>query len=75
MDKELLLSDLIHVANSKHDPDAVEQIVEKFKPIILKTAKRLNYDGADTDLVIHLIEQVYKLDTSKTDCKSSVEIP
>lgn len=43
------------------DKEALLEIIEKFTPLIKKYKRRLNYDGADTDLIICLIETVYKI--------------
>jgi RNA polymerase sigma factor (sigma-70 family) len=34
------------------------EIIEKFEPLIKKYSRKLNYDGADTDLIINLIETI-----------------
>lgn len=35
--------------------DSLMYLIEKFKPLIRKYAKKLNYDGSDSDLIITLI--------------------
>lgn len=37
------------------------KIINKFNPLIKKYSRKLNYDGADTDLIITFIETVYKM--------------
>jgi RNA polymerase sigma factor (sigma-70 family) len=37
------------------------EIIERFMPLIKKYAKKLNYDGADTDLIISFIKLIKNL--------------
>lgn len=59
------LVNLLYLASREHDIDAIECLVQKFLPIIKKHAKILGYDGAESDLIIRLIEQVYRLNLIK----------
>lgn len=43
------------------DKESLMEIIKKFTPLIIKYKRRLNYDGAYTDLIICLIETVYKI--------------
>ena len=52
-------------ANSTHDKDSLEFILNKFYPLIKKCAGQLSYVEAMTDLNIFLIEFIYKLDPKK----------
>lgn len=56
---------LLCLANQEHDADAVEALIEKFLPAIRKYANMLGYDGAESDLIIFFIEQVYRLKLAK----------
>lgn len=40
---------------------ALLEIIEKFRPLIRKYSRKLNYDGADTDLIITLIETIQSI--------------
>ena len=65
MEKDL--KKLIYLANKFHDKDAIEQIIKEFLPIIKRVAYKLNYDGAETDIIICLIEAIYSLEYSKIE--------
>ncbi|MCB2318027.1 sigma-70 family RNA polymerase sigma factor [Clostridium tagluense] len=62
MDDELCT--LIKQSQNKNK-DAATKIIEKFMPLIKKYATKLNYDGADTDLIISLIKLIKKLPIDK----------
>lgn len=55
MDKTLieLIADI-----QNGDQDSLESIINKFKPIICKLARKLNYEEAETDLIIVFIQLV-----------------
>jgi len=68
------LRGLLLLSNSQHDEAAMQFIIEKFRPVIRKYAMQLHYDGAESDLVISLIEFVYKLDVRKLQSRSEGEL-
>jgi RNA polymerase sigma factor (sigma-70 family) len=43
---------------SKGNKDSMVKIIKKFNPLIKKYSNKLIYDGADTDLIICLIETI-----------------
>lgn len=43
------------------DKEALQNLVERFQPLIKKYKRKLNYDGADTDLIICFIETIHKI--------------
>ena len=45
----------------------VEEIIKMFMPIIQKYSTKLNFDGADTDLIISLIKIIKSLPNLKED--------
>lgn len=47
--------------------EAIMAIIEKFSPLIKKYNRKLNYDGADIDLTIALIEVIKAIPISKND--------
>jgi RNA polymerase sigma factor, sigma-70 family len=52
------MSDLYLLAQSARDgnKDAKEKIIWRFIPLIKKYSRKLNYDGAESDLIIALLE-------------------
>ena len=64
MKDELLI--LIKESQNKNK-DATMKIIEKFRPLINKYARKLNYDGADTDLTISLIKLIKKFLVDKSE--------
>lgn len=50
------------------------EIIIQFKLLIIKRANKLNYDGTDTDLIIHLIEKIYAMDVSLLEIRSEGEL-
>lgn len=44
-------------------------LINKFNPLIKKYSRKLNYDGADTDLTIHLIEVLKAMPIENTNMK------
>lgn len=64
MKDELLI--LIKESQNKNK-DATMKIIEKFRPLINKYARKLNYDGADTDLTISLIKLIKKFSVDKSE--------
>lgn len=54
------LYDLIKDAQNKNT-DATLKVINKFSPLIKKYSRKLNYDGADSDLIICLIEIINKI--------------
>lgn len=59
------LTTLLYMVQRDHNKDAMQEIIERFQPIIQKTARRLNYDGSESDLIINLIEKLYSLGKDK----------
>lgn len=55
------LKELVSSATNDGNSDAVAKIIEKFEPSIKKYANILDYYGAESDLIIGLIESIYKL--------------
>lgn len=45
-----------------HDEQSICTIVDKFKPLLKKYAYHLNYDCAETDLIIFLLELISKVE-------------
>ncbi|MBV1820964.1 RNA polymerase sigma factor [Clostridium cochlearium] len=54
---------LVKHSQSKDDK-AILRILDKFSPLIKKYSRKLNYDGADSDLTIALIEIINKIPIS-----------
>jgi len=54
------LKELLILANSSRDHASLQCIIEKFQPIIRKYSRQLNYDGAESDLVIFLLELIFE---------------
>lgn len=53
------------VQNSQQgDEESTLEIIKRFYPLIKKYSRKLDYDGADTDLVISLIETIYRMPVS-----------
>lgn len=55
-----LVSDL-----RKGNKDSSLTLIRKFNPLIIKYSRKLNYDGAETDLVISLLEILNKISIDK----------
>ncbi len=49
-------------AANDYDEQAICTIVDKFKPLLKKYAYHLNYDCAETDLIIFLLELIRKVE-------------
>ena len=47
----------------QRDMDALAELIEVFRPTISKYTRWLNYDTAETDLIISFIETVYGIDS------------
>lgn len=59
------LEDII-IAAQNLDKDAMYEIITRFDPIISKYTRRMRYDeDFKSDMVLHLIETVYKIDLTK----------
>lgn len=55
------------VLECKHgNKDSIMYLIEKFKPLISKYSKKLNYDGAYSDLIISFIHIVKAIPTRST---------
>lgn len=63
--KKESLSDILYLAGYQHDENAMLQVINKFSPVLRSTARKLNYDGAESDLIIDLIEKVQKMNFEK----------
>ncbi len=55
------------------DEDALLTIITKFKPLIKKYSRLLNYDTAETDLIIELIVLIKKMSTDKKNLQKDNE--
>lgn len=53
------------------NPGCILEIINKFNPLIKKYSYLLNYDDAEQDLIVALIEIVYKLPLNKIPTKCS----
>lgn len=47
------------------DKDALMEIIKRYKPLICKLSKKLNYEEAETDVTIVFIELIKHMDLSK----------
>lgn len=65
--KEKTLKELLYIVSCNHNDNAVVEIINRFLPLIKKNAKMLGYDGAESDLIIHLIEVLYSLKVEKVE--------
>ena len=65
--KNKTLKELLYMGSTCRDKDAILEIIERFMPAIRKNARMLRCNGAESDLVIHLIEVIYSLKTEKID--------
>lgn len=61
MDRSELYAEILNA--SRGNKDAIEHMIIRFMPLIKKNSAILNYDGADSDLIIFFIEKLYTLDT------------
>lgn len=61
MDRSELYAEILNA--SRGNKDAIEHLIIRFMPLIKKNSAILNYDGADSDLIIFFIEKLYTLDT------------
>lgn len=55
-----ILYDMI-IKSQNGDKKSLMEIIKKFNPIIKKYSRKLSYDGADSDLIISLIETIFFL--------------
>ena len=59
------LKDII-VSAQNYDEESLLHLIEKFKPVILKYSKRMNYDeDFYSSLILFFIETIHKIDLSK----------
>lgn len=49
------------IESQQHNKTSMTKIIERFNPLIKKYSRKLNYDGAETDLIIALIEAILSL--------------
>ncbi|WP_291573636.1 RNA polymerase sigma factor [Clostridium sp. UBA4548] len=66
MDIETSLYELV-LLHQEGNRDASLAIINKFKPLIKKLSKKLNYEEAETDLVILFIQLLGTIDINKFD--------
>lgn len=45
--------------------ESIMQLIIKFKPLIQKYSQKLNYDGADTDIIIFILEMIPNIPIGK----------
>lgn len=55
-----ILCDLIVSAKDKNK-DSLMEIINKFRPLIKKQAYALNYEDAENDLIVDMIELIYNM--------------
>lgn len=63
------LCDLILKAKSG-DRNAMLEIIERFTPIIKKYSYKLNYEDTEQDLILNLIQAVYKMPLLNLDAQA-----
>lgn len=56
---------LIYQYQNENDDDSLLLVLEQFTPLIKKYARKLSYDGAQTDLIIYFIELLKKIPLNK----------
>lgn len=61
MDRSELYAEILNA--SRGNKDAIEHLIIRFMTLIKKNSAILNYDGADSDLIIFFIEKLYTLNT------------
>ena len=61
-----ILCDLIVSAKDKNK-DSLMEIINKFRPLIKKQAYALNYEDAENDLIVDMIELIYNMPFSMRD--------
>ncbi|WP_026882958.1 sigma-70 family RNA polymerase sigma factor [Clostridium akagii] len=54
------LNDMVKKAKGGNEESMIE-IIEKFRPLIRKYSRKLNYDDAEADIIIFLIETIKKI--------------
>ena len=68
------LKTLLAYSGDDRNNGVLETMVAMFLPLIKKCAKQLNYDGAESYLIIGLIEFIAGLDSAKVDPYSEGEL-
>ncbi|MEF9935001.1 MAG: sigma-70 family RNA polymerase sigma factor [Clostridium sp.] len=53
------------ISNSKENKNYMESLIKSFSPLIKKYSYKLNYDGAETDLIIKFIETIHSISNNK----------
>jgi RNA polymerase sigma factor (sigma-70 family) len=53
------------------DKNALMELIQKFSPLMKKYSRKLNYDGAESDLIIGFIEILNKVPLEKTNMKNN----
>ena len=56
MDRSELYAEILNA--SRRNKDAIQHLIISFMPLIKKNSAILNYDGADSDLIIFFIEKL-----------------
>lgn len=59
MNEEIYL--LIHQYKNNKDDNSLLTLLDIFRPLIKKYSRKLNYDGAESDLIIYFIELLNKM--------------
>lgn len=72
MDKKSLL-EVLKLAKAGNQ-EAICYFIKKFQLLIKKFARQLNYDCAETDLIIYLLEFIKKMDIEKMEKLSEGEL-
>lgn len=64
-----LISTFKQCTNKTEKEEIVNNIIERFNPLINKYAKKLSYNEASSDLIICLIKAIYKIPELDKDAK------
>lgn len=64
MNKKIYL--LVYQYKNNKDNDSLLGLLEIFRPLIKKYSRKLNYDGAESDLIIYFIELIIKIPLSSS---------
>ena len=68
-----ILCDLIVSAKDKNK-DSLMEIINKFRPLIKKQAYALNYEDAENDLIVDMIELIYNMPFFQHDGQADPDI-
>lgn len=58
----------------KGDKECMLEIINKFKPLIRKYSRKLNYDGSDSDLIICLLETINSIPVNNLEMQKDERI-